>query len=89
MALAPPRVMNNSLLYVLLLPFAMTAAACGGSNEPANSADDAEAAEHSAEKAEDKAKEAEDKAEDQADKAKDEADKAKDKAEDAAEKSAP
>ena len=68
--------MNNSLLYALLLPFATLAPACGGSKEPAESADDAERA----------AQEATQKADDEADKAKDEADKAKDKADDAADK---
>src|SRR6185503_14201882 len=46
--------MNNSLLYALLLPFATLGPACGGSKEPAQSADDAEqAAQEATDKAED------------------------------------
>ena len=78
--LATARRMNNSLLYLALLPMA-TAAGCGGSREPANDADRAEQSESSSKKAEDKADEAKDKAEDAADKAKDKADEAKDKTE--------
>jgi len=78
--LAPPPFMNNSLLYISLLPM-LFAAGCGGYREPANDADRAEHSESESKKAEDKADQAKDKADEAAAKAKDKADEAKDKAE--------
>jgi hypothetical protein len=62
-------VMRNPLLLTSAITY-LALTACGGSNEPAKSAEDSE---HAAEKAEDRA-----------DKAEDRADKAEDKASDAA-----
>jgi hypothetical protein len=73
--------MNNTLLYLLLLPIATLAPACGGSKEPANDADKAaQEADEAAQKASDEADKAKDKADEELDKAKDKADETKDKA---------